>query len=303
MRDVLDRSADFDIIHSHLEWASVLLARVSPIPVVSTFHGRLDLPWADRDVRPADGRAGRDQQQPGVHPPERRLGGDRPQRPDPRRRAVRPATWRRAVLRRPDGAGEGDRRGDRHRPGDRSAACGSPPRSGRWPPERDYFEHVFKPALEAAGLVRRVPRRARPGRSRRALRRVVRGADARLVAGAVRPRRDRGTRLRHAGHRATRRCAARDHPRGRRRLLRRRRRPSSRSRSAGSATSIGRRSAQSVRERFSAGRMTDGYEAIYRQMLGESTDDRATEEAAVDGDGDTIAPPRPIRPLSAAVVR
>ena len=43
---VLDRAADFDIIHSHLEWASFLLAKVSPVPVVSTFHGRLDLPWA-----------------------------------------------------------------------------------------------------------------------------------------------------------------------------------------------------------------------------------------------------------------
>lgn len=38
---------EFDLIHSHLEWISLLLARVSPIPVVSTFHGRLDLPWAD----------------------------------------------------------------------------------------------------------------------------------------------------------------------------------------------------------------------------------------------------------------
>jgi len=47
MTAVLERAHDFDIIHSHLEWASVLLARVSPVPVVSTFHGRLDLPWAD----------------------------------------------------------------------------------------------------------------------------------------------------------------------------------------------------------------------------------------------------------------
>jgi glycosyltransferase involved in cell wall biosynthesis len=46
MRAVLDRAHEFDIIHSHLEWASVLLARVAPIPVVSTMHGRLDLPWA-----------------------------------------------------------------------------------------------------------------------------------------------------------------------------------------------------------------------------------------------------------------
>jgi glycosyltransferase involved in cell wall biosynthesis len=44
---LLDRIGEFDLIHSHLEWISLLLARVIPIPVVSTFHGRLDLPWAD----------------------------------------------------------------------------------------------------------------------------------------------------------------------------------------------------------------------------------------------------------------
>ena len=49
--EVLDRAGEFDIIHSHLEWASFLLARVSPIPVVSTFHGRLDLPWSRADLR------------------------------------------------------------------------------------------------------------------------------------------------------------------------------------------------------------------------------------------------------------
>jgi glycosyltransferase involved in cell wall biosynthesis len=53
MRAVLDRASDFDIIHSHLEWASLMLAQVSPIPVVSTFHGRLDLPWAADAFRDA----------------------------------------------------------------------------------------------------------------------------------------------------------------------------------------------------------------------------------------------------------
>ena len=47
IRQVVDRADEFDIIHSHLEWASLLLARVSPTPVVATFHGRLDLPWAE----------------------------------------------------------------------------------------------------------------------------------------------------------------------------------------------------------------------------------------------------------------
>jgi glycosyltransferase involved in cell wall biosynthesis len=44
---VLKYAGEFDVIHSHLEWISLLLARISPAPVVSTFHGRLDMPWAD----------------------------------------------------------------------------------------------------------------------------------------------------------------------------------------------------------------------------------------------------------------
>ncbi|HEV7604301.1 MAG TPA: glycosyltransferase family 4 protein [Candidatus Limnocylindrales bacterium] len=47
MLAVLREAHRFDVIHSHLEWANFLLARVSPIPVVSTFHGRLDLSWAN----------------------------------------------------------------------------------------------------------------------------------------------------------------------------------------------------------------------------------------------------------------
>lgn len=53
MREVVDRAAEFDLIHSHLEWSSLLLSRVSPIPVVATFHGRLDLPWAEALLRDA----------------------------------------------------------------------------------------------------------------------------------------------------------------------------------------------------------------------------------------------------------
>src|SRR6185369_13166868 len=47
MEALLDRIDDFDIVHSHLEWWSIPLARRMPIPIVSTFHGRLDLPWSD----------------------------------------------------------------------------------------------------------------------------------------------------------------------------------------------------------------------------------------------------------------
>jgi glycosyltransferase involved in cell wall biosynthesis len=43
---VLDSKDDFDIIHSHLEWSSLVLARATSVPLVATFHGRLDWPWA-----------------------------------------------------------------------------------------------------------------------------------------------------------------------------------------------------------------------------------------------------------------
>jgi len=46
MTAVLDAQRDFDLVHSHLEWSSLLLARAATVPVVATFHGRLDLPWA-----------------------------------------------------------------------------------------------------------------------------------------------------------------------------------------------------------------------------------------------------------------
>jgi glycosyltransferase involved in cell wall biosynthesis len=45
---VLRQAHRFDVIHAHLDFAGVLLARVSPTPVAVTFHGRLDRPWASR---------------------------------------------------------------------------------------------------------------------------------------------------------------------------------------------------------------------------------------------------------------
>jgi glycosyltransferase involved in cell wall biosynthesis len=69
MQQVVDRAAEFDLIHSHLEWASLLLARVSPTPVVSTFHGRLDLPWAEGLLRDAPrGLVAISNNQAGTHP-------------------------------------------------------------------------------------------------------------------------------------------------------------------------------------------------------------------------------------------
>ena len=69
VQQVLDRAGEFDIIHSHLEWASMLLARVSPIPVVSTFHGRLDLAWAAATFgRPTPGLVAISANQAATHP-------------------------------------------------------------------------------------------------------------------------------------------------------------------------------------------------------------------------------------------
>ena len=42
---VLDRQDDFDLIHAHLDPWSPQLARRARRPVVTTYHGRLDLPW------------------------------------------------------------------------------------------------------------------------------------------------------------------------------------------------------------------------------------------------------------------
>jgi len=46
MLAVLDHQDEFDLIHSHLEWYSLVLRRAVDIPFVATFHGRLDLPWS-----------------------------------------------------------------------------------------------------------------------------------------------------------------------------------------------------------------------------------------------------------------
>lgn len=69
MRQVIDRATDFDVIHSHLEWASLLLARISPVPVVSTFHGRLDFPYAPDLLRdPPRGLVAISKAQASTHP-------------------------------------------------------------------------------------------------------------------------------------------------------------------------------------------------------------------------------------------
>ena len=44
MEQALGNGGDFDIIHSHLDHLGFPLARRNPTPMVTTFHGRLDLP-------------------------------------------------------------------------------------------------------------------------------------------------------------------------------------------------------------------------------------------------------------------
>ena len=147
---VLDQAGDFDLIHGHLEWASVLLARISPIPVVSTFHGRLDLPWADESFRASPpGLVAISASQASTHPAvpwagivhngltlddapfDRRRGDDLcfVGRVSPEKGIVEAIEIAKAT----------------GRPLRIAAKAG--PMAG----ERDYLENVFLPALEAAG--------------------------------------------------------------------------------------------------------------------------------------------------------
>jgi glycosyltransferase involved in cell wall biosynthesis len=43
--------SDLDIIHSHVDWAGLVLGDAMDVPVVATFHGRLDLPGAAELLR------------------------------------------------------------------------------------------------------------------------------------------------------------------------------------------------------------------------------------------------------------
>jgi glycosyltransferase involved in cell wall biosynthesis len=147
---ILRRAREFDLIHAHLDFAGVLLARLSPTPVVATFHGRLDRPWAERFLTdPPDGLCALSAAQAAVHP-------DVP--------------W--SIV--PDGLSL-DRAPFGERPGDALCFVGrmSPEkgavdaieiarRTGRTlrvatkdptiPVEREYFENVFRPAARRADV-------------------------------------------------------------------------------------------------------------------------------------------------------
>ena len=150
IREVVDRADQFDIIHSHLEWMSLLLAAVSPVPVVSTFHGRLDLPWSEPLLRdPPAGLVAISENQASTHPDVPWEGivhnGLRlDEAPFERRRGDALCfVGRIAEEKGPVEAIEIARLAGRPL---RIAAKIAP--GGR---ERAYFDEVFKPALDAAG--------------------------------------------------------------------------------------------------------------------------------------------------------
>jgi glycosyltransferase involved in cell wall biosynthesis len=66
--DVLERAREFDIIHSHIEWYSPILSRVAPVPVATTWHGRLDFPWAGRMLAGEGNNVAISRSQAATHP-------------------------------------------------------------------------------------------------------------------------------------------------------------------------------------------------------------------------------------------
>jgi glycosyltransferase involved in cell wall biosynthesis len=149
MLKVLDRQADFDLIHSHLDWYGLALRRASRTPVVSTFHGRLDLPWS-RDVladRP-DGLVAISESQASVHPEVPwtivHNGLTLDSAPFERRRSEALVFVGRVTPEK--GIVEAIRIAEL---ADRPLRIAA--KVGPTPGERDFNEQVFEPALKAAG--------------------------------------------------------------------------------------------------------------------------------------------------------
>ncbi|MBI2780887.1 MAG: glycosyltransferase family 4 protein [Chloroflexi bacterium] len=66
---VIEHESEFDVIHSHLERWSRPLERRTSVPVVSTFHGRLDLPWTkEAFADPGPGMVAISRHQAATHP-------------------------------------------------------------------------------------------------------------------------------------------------------------------------------------------------------------------------------------------
>lgn len=146
---VLEHAAEFDVIHSHLERFSPGLVRRSPVPVVATFHGRLDLPWTVSAFADAgEGMVAISRHQASTYPEipwtiihngltlDQAPFAERPGdslcfvgRADPEKGIVDAIDIARLV----------------GRPLRIAAKVGNKPH------QRDYYENVFQPALAAAG--------------------------------------------------------------------------------------------------------------------------------------------------------
>lgn len=65
----VEHAHEFDVVHAHLERHSVDLVRALPVPVVATFHGRLDMPWTvEAFAEPIDGMVAISTHQAATHP-------------------------------------------------------------------------------------------------------------------------------------------------------------------------------------------------------------------------------------------
>jgi glycosyltransferase involved in cell wall biosynthesis len=146
---VVEQASEFDVIHSHLEWWSIPLARLLSVPTVATFHGRLDLPWADRLLRDVpEGMVAISRHQASTHPDvpwtiiHNGLTLDRAPFIDEPGDAfcfVGRIDAEKGVTEAIDIALRAGRRL-------RIAA-----KVGNLPRQRDYYESVFRPALQRAG--------------------------------------------------------------------------------------------------------------------------------------------------------
>jgi glycosyltransferase involved in cell wall biosynthesis len=66
---ILEHEADFDLIHMHIDPLNAEVARRASVPVVATFHGRLDAPWArEAFVDPPPGMVAISRDQARTHP-------------------------------------------------------------------------------------------------------------------------------------------------------------------------------------------------------------------------------------------
>jgi glycosyltransferase involved in cell wall biosynthesis len=149
MIQVLDRALEFDLVHSHLEWYSLALRRASSRPVVSTFHGRLDLPWSRAALadRPS-GLVAISESQSSVHPDVPwtivHNGLTLDASPFERKRNdalvfVGRVTPEKGIVEAIEIAARSGR------------TLKIAAKVGPTPKEQDFNEHVFQPALKAAG--------------------------------------------------------------------------------------------------------------------------------------------------------